>query len=170
MAQITVAAVQMTCTTDPAQNLAHAEELVRQAAAKGAQIVLLPELFERPYFCQERRYEYYDYALPVNENPAVQRFSKVCRNWNWLCQSAFMKRMASACSTVWPCWTPTAACWASTARPISRTTTITRKSFNFTPGNTGFKVFDTQYGRVGVGICWGPVVPGDGALPDHRRG
>ena len=45
MAQITVAAVQMTCTTDPAQNLAHAEELVRQAAAKGAQIVLLPELF-----------------------------------------------------------------------------------------------------------------------------
>ena len=63
MPQITVAAIQMACSADPAQNIAHAEELVRQAAVKGAQIVLLPELFERPYFCQERRYEYYSYAM-----------------------------------------------------------------------------------------------------------
>ena len=79
MAQTKVAAIQMTCGADPAQNLARAEELVRQAAAQGAQIVLLPELFERPYFCQERRYDYYDYALPVGKNPAVRRFSEVCR-------------------------------------------------------------------------------------------
>ena len=53
------------------------EELVRQAAAKGAEIVLLPELFERPYFCQERRYEYYEYAQTAEENPAVRHFSRV---------------------------------------------------------------------------------------------
>jgi len=59
------------------KNIAHAEELVRQAAAKGAEIVLLPELFERPYFCQERRYEYYEYAQTAEENPAVRHFSRV---------------------------------------------------------------------------------------------
>ena len=61
MRNVTVAAVQMKCSKSVEKNIAHAEELVRQAAAKGAEIVLLPELFERPYFCQERRYEYYEY-------------------------------------------------------------------------------------------------------------
>ena len=72
-----VSAIQMHCVEDPAQNLALAEQLVRKAAAEGGQIILLPELFERPYFCQERRYEYYAYATPVEENPAVQRLSAV---------------------------------------------------------------------------------------------
>ena len=67
----------MKCSKSVEKNIAHAEELVRQAAAKGAEIVLLPELFERPYFCQERRYEYYEYAQTVEENPAVRHFSRV---------------------------------------------------------------------------------------------
>ncbi|MBR6155654.1 MAG: N-carbamoylputrescine amidase, partial [Lachnospiraceae bacterium] len=62
MKKVTVAAVQMNCTTDVKENIAHAEKLVREAAGKGAQIILLPELFERQYFCQERRYDYYDFA------------------------------------------------------------------------------------------------------------
>ena len=66
MRNVTVAAVQMKCSKSVEKNIAHAEELVRQAAAKGAEIVLLPELFERPYFCQERRYEYYEYALRLS--------------------------------------------------------------------------------------------------------
>ena len=77
MRNVTVAAVQMKCSKSVEKNIAHAEELVRQAAAKGAEIVLLPELFERPYFCQERRYEYYEYAQTVEENPAVRHFSRV---------------------------------------------------------------------------------------------
>ena len=72
MPQTIVAAIQMTCAADPAENLARAEELVRQAAAQGAQIVLLPELFETQYFCQERNYEYYRLATPLSENPAVK--------------------------------------------------------------------------------------------------
>ena len=72
MRNVTVAAVQMKCSKSVEKNIAHAEELVRQAAAKGAEIVLLPELFERPYFCQERRYEYYEYAQTAEENPAVR--------------------------------------------------------------------------------------------------
>ena len=92
MPQTIVAAIQMTCAADPAENLARAEELVRQAAAQGAQIVLLPELFERPYFCQERRYEYYDYALPVSENPAVQRFSQVCQELDLVVPVSFYEK------------------------------------------------------------------------------
>ena len=133
----------MTCTTDPAQNLAHAEELVRQADAKGAQIVLLPELFERPYFCQERRYEYYDYALPVNENPAVQRFSQVCRELELVMPVSFYEKDGQRL------FNSVAMLDADgSLLGVYRKTHI-----------TGFKVFDTQYGRVGVGICWDQWFP-----------
>ena len=70
--KIKVAAIQMSCTRDVSENIAHAERLVRQAAADGANVILLPELFERQYFCQERRYDYYSYASPVDSNEAVQ--------------------------------------------------------------------------------------------------
>ena len=66
MRKVKTAAVQMRCEKQVQDNIAHAEELVRKAAAEGAQIILLPELFERPYFCQERRYEYYQYAQAGN--------------------------------------------------------------------------------------------------------
>ena len=77
MRKVKVAAVQMRCTRDVNANIANAEGLVRKAAADGAQIILLPELFERQYFCQERQYEYYEFAKPVEENDAVKHFAKV---------------------------------------------------------------------------------------------
>ena len=77
MRKVKVAAVQMRCTRDVNENIANAERLVRKAAADGAQIILLPELFERQYFCQERQYEYYEFAKPVEENDAVKHFAKV---------------------------------------------------------------------------------------------
>ena len=77
MRKVKVAAVQMRCTRDVNANIANAERLVRKAAGDGAQIILLPELFERQYFCQERQYEYYEFAKPVEENDAVKHFAKV---------------------------------------------------------------------------------------------
>ena len=62
MRKTTVAAIQMGCGSDVKENIEKASELIREAAAQGAQVILPPELFERPYFCQERRYEYYGYA------------------------------------------------------------------------------------------------------------
>ena len=76
---VTVAAVQMRCSTDVKENIEKADRLVREAAEKGAQIILLPELFERQYFCQERRYEYYAFAKEVAENDAVKHFSKLAK-------------------------------------------------------------------------------------------
>ena len=79
MGTVTVAAVQMRCTSRVEENIARAESLVREAAKEGAQIILLPELFEHPYFCQERRYEYYAFAKPVEENDAVRHFAGIAR-------------------------------------------------------------------------------------------
>ena len=81
MRNVRCAAVQMR-SRNVAENIEKAEVLVRQAAAEGAQVILLPELFERQYFCQERRYDYYQFATPVMENPAVryfQEFAPACR-------------------------------------------------------------------------------------------
>ena len=79
MRKVKVSAVQMKCTTDVWENIANAEKFVRQAKKDGANIVLLPELFERQYFCQERRYDYYNFAKPTLENDAVKHFSKLAQ-------------------------------------------------------------------------------------------
>ena len=79
MRKITVAAVQFSVPESREKSIEKAEKLTREAAEKGANIVLLPELFETPYFCQERRYEHYELALPIAENPAVKRFIEITR-------------------------------------------------------------------------------------------
>src|SRR5699024_3586098 len=150
----TVSVIQMRCVQDPAENLAHAEALVRQAAAQGGQVILLPELFERPYFCQERRYEYYDHALPVAENPAVQRLSAVAAELGVVLPVSFYEKDGTRLFN-------SIAMIDADGRVLGvyRKTHIPddhyyQEKFYFTPGNTGFKVWDTCYGRIGVGICW----------------
>src|SRR5690606_8898154 len=76
---VTVAATQMSCSWDRQANIAKAEQLVRQAAARGAQIILIQELFETPYFCQKPNPEYLQMATPTDENPAIAHFQKVAK-------------------------------------------------------------------------------------------
>ena len=154
-----VSAIQMHCVQDPAENLALAEQLVRQAVAEGGQILLLPELFERPYFCRERRYEYYAYATPVSENPAVQRLSKVAAELGVVLPVSFYEKEGTRL------FNSIAMIDADgTVMGVYRKTHIPddhyyQEKFYFTPGNTGFKVWDTRYGKVGVGICWDQWFP-----------
>ena len=159
MSEITIAAVQMKMTGSSAVNLAHAEAHVRGAAEQGAQIVLLPELFERPYFCQERRYEYLDYALAVSENPAVQRFRKVAAELGVVIPVSFYERDGNRL------YNSVAVIDADGGvRGVYRKTHIPddhfyQEKFYFSPGDTGFRVFETRFGRVGVGICWDQWFP-----------
>ncbi|HEN4835082.1 TPA: N-carbamoylputrescine amidase, partial [Klebsiella pneumoniae] len=74
---VTVAATQMACSWDRQANIANADRLVREAAAKGAQIILIQELFETPYFCQKPNPQYLQLATPVEQNPAIQHFQKL---------------------------------------------------------------------------------------------
>lgn len=159
MRNVTVAAVQMKCSKSVEKNIAHAEELVRQAAAKGAEIVLLPELFERPYFCQERRYEYYEYAQTAEENPAVRHFSRVAAELGIVIPVSFYEKEVNNT------YNSIAVLDADGKNlGIYRKTHIPddhyyQEKFYFTPGNTGFKVFDTRYGKIGIGICWDQWFP-----------
>ena len=159
MSSVKIAAIQMSCESNPDANIAHAEKLVRKAASEGSRIILLPELFERPYFCQERRYEYYEYATRTDENPAVQRFKNIARELNIVLPISFYEKdgtrlfnsiaMIDADGSIM-------GVYRKTHIPDDH---YYQEKFYFTPGNTGFKVWNTRYGNVGVGICWDQWFP-----------
>ncbi len=92
MRNVRVAAIQMQCAKDVATNIQTAERLVRQAAKQGAQIILLPELFERPYFCQERQYDYYQHAQSVTENTAIQHFKVIAKELQLVLPISFYEK------------------------------------------------------------------------------
>ncbi len=156
---VTVAAIQMQCSTLLEENLATAERMIRNAAAKGAQIILLPELFERPYFCQERRYEYYDYATPTLENPAVQLCMRLAKELAVVLPVSFYEKDGNCL------YNSVAVIDADgTLLGVYRKTHIPddhyyQEKFYFSPGNTGFRVWQTRYASIGVGICWDQWFP-----------
>lgn len=154
MRKIRVAAVQLRCSPSLKENLRHVEELVRSAAAQGAQLVLLPELWERPYFCQERRYEYYQYALPVEKNPAVQLGRSLAQELQIVLPISFFERDVNQLYNSIACIDAD-----GTVLGVYRKTHIPddhfyQEKFYFKPGDSGFKVFATRYGNIGIGICW----------------
>lgn len=161
---VTVAAVQMKCSTHVEENIAKADALVREAAEKGAQIILLPELFERQYFCQERRYEYYEFAKEVNENDAVKHFSALAKELSVVIPVSFYEKDVNRL------FNTVAVIDADGSNlGIYRKTHIPddhyyQEKFYFTPGDTGFRAFKTRYGTIGVGICW------DQWFPETARG
>lgn len=140
------------------QSIEKAEKLVRQAASQGAKLVLLPELFETKYFCQERRYEHYELALPTEENPAVKRFLEVSEELELVIPVSFYERSGNVL------YNSIAMLDCGKLLGVYRKTHIPddhfyQEKFYFTPGNTGFKVWDTSVGKVGVGICWDQWFP-----------
>ena len=159
MSLVKTAAIQLDCVADPAANLAHAEKLVRQAAADGAKIILLPELFERPYFCQERRYDYYAYATPVAENPAVKRLSAVAKELEVVLPVSFYEKDGTRLFNSIAMLDTDGSVMGVYRKTHIPDDHYYQEKFYFTPGNTGFKVWETRYGKVGVGICWDQWFP-----------
>lgn len=159
MRQVKVAALQFSCSRDVQENINKAEKMVREAADNDANIILLPELFERQYFCQEKRYDYYDYALPLEKNPAVNRFKEVAKELGVVIPVSFYERdidrlfntvaMIDADGSV-------LGIYRKTHIPDDH---FYQEKFYFTPGDTGYKVFDTRFGCIGVGICWDQWFP-----------
>ena len=149
----------MACSPDPAESLARAERAIRKAAADGAQIILLPELFERQYFCQERRYEYYAFAQKTEDNPAVSRCMALAAELGVVLPVSFYERDGSRL------YNSAAVIDADgTLLGVYRKTHIPddhyyQEKFYFSPGNTGFRVWQTRYAAIGVGICWDQWFP-----------
>lgn len=159
MKNVTVAAVQMYCNRSRQENIDAAEKLVRQAAGQGAQVILLPELFETWYFCQERNYASYKLATEVEKNPAILRFKEVAKELKIVLPISFFEREGNVT------YNSVAMIDADgSVLGVYRKTHIPddhfyQEKFYFTPGNTGFRVWDTAYGKIGVGICWDQWFP-----------
>lgn len=160
MRKVTVAALQMQCTNSVEENIRKAEVLTRQAAAQGAQIILPSELFERPYFCQERRYEYYDYAKKTEDNDAVKHMQALAKELSVVIPVSFYElgnnRQLFNTVAVIDADGTILGTYRKTHIPDDH---YYQEKFYFTPGDTGFKTFKTAYGQIGVGICWDQWFP-----------
>ena len=156
---VVVAATQMACGWDRSENIRTAERLVREAKGQGAQIVLLQELFETPYFCQDQKQELFGLAAPADENPAVLHFQELAAELELVLPISFFERANNAH------YNSIAILDADGKRlGIYRKSHIPdgpgyREKFYFNPGDTGFKTWKTRYGRIGVGICWDQWFP-----------
>jgi N-carbamoylputrescine amidase len=156
---VRVAATQCAFTDDLAANVAQVEALVREAAAKGAQVILPSELFEGVYFCREEKDAFFDWAKPVDGHPTITRFQKLAKELGVVIPVSFFERDGHAF------YNSLAMIDADgTMLGVYRKSHIPdgpgyEEKFYFRPGNTGFKVWDTRFGRLGVGICWDQWYP-----------
>jgi N-carbamoylputrescine amidase len=159
MAEVVVAVTQMACTVDEEENLDRAEGLVRQAAGQGARIILLQELFTGPYFCKDQLPEHFGLAREAADSPVVSRMAGLARELGVVLPVSFFEKANQA-------YFNSLAMVDADGRimGVYRKTHIPdgpgyQEKYYFSPGDTGFKVWETRYGRVGVGICWDQWFP-----------
>ncbi len=159
MREVTVAATQMACTWDTEANVARAEGLVREAAGRGAQIVLIQELFETPYFPVEEKAELFSLARPAQGHPTIERMAALARELEVVLPVSFFERAGNAHFNA-----------IAVVDADGSVLGIYRKShipdgpgyeekFYFNPGDTGFRTWKTRYANVGVAICWDQWFP-----------
>ncbi len=157
--EITVAATQMACSWDSAANLDRAEGLVREAAARGAQVILLQELFETPYFCPDQKQELFSLARPFAENPVIARFSALAKELGVVLPVSFFERANNAHYNALAMVDADGAVLGLYRKSHIPDGPGYQEKFYFNPGDTGFRVWDTAYGRLGAGICWDQWFP-----------
>ena len=157
--KVTVAATQFACGWDREANLAKAESLVREAAARGAQIILLQELFETPYFCIEQDVRHLRLASPLDQCPAVRRLAPLARELGVVLPVSFFEKANNAYfNSVAIVDADGAILGIYRKAHIPNGPGYQEKTY-FSPGDTGFRVWQTRYGRIGVGICWDQWFP-----------
>ena len=149
----------MSCGESPAQNTAKAKAMARRAAKDGARIILLPELFERPYFCKTQRAEFYEYALSADENPAVRAFQKLAAELSAVLPVSFYERAGNALfNSLAIIGADGAICGIYRKSHIPDGPGYQEK-FYFSPGDTGFRAWKTAHGKIGAAICWDQWFP-----------
>ena len=155
----TVAAIQCALDGARADNIVRVENHVRSAAAQGAQVVLPPELFEGPYFCREESGDWFSEARSVEDDEAVARMQDVAMELGVVVPVSFFERAGQAY------YNSVAIVDADgTVLGVYRKSHIPdgpgyEEKFYFRPGDTGFRVWRTRFGTIGVGICWDQWFP-----------
>lgn len=159
MRKVKVAATQMSCTWDIDDNIRKAEALVRQAAAEGAQVILLQELFETPYFCQKEKAEYYQYATELESNKAIRHFKQIAKELEVVLPISFYEKKNYARYNALAMIDADGEILGTYRKSHIPDGPGYEEKFYFNPGDTGFKVWNTRYGKIGVGICWDQWYP-----------
>ena len=154
MRKITVAITQMASENDWAKNCDKAERLTREAAARGAKLILLQELFDGDYFCIEQHARFLNQAHELDRHPTVKRFAALAKELGVVLPVSVFERAGNAHYN-----TTVIVDADGTELGFYRKSHIPdgrgyQEKFYFSPGDTGFKVWDTGVGRIGLGICW----------------
>ena len=154
-----VGLVQMSCTPDPERNLAHAIDMVRDAAGQGAQVVCLPELFQTQYFCQREDAALFDLAEPIPGATTTQ-LSQVARQQGiTLIASLFEKRALGVYHNTAAVFDADGTLKGTYRKMHIPDDPLYYEKFYFTPGDLGYRAFETQAGKIGTLVCWDQWYP-----------
>jgi N-carbamoylputrescine amidase len=156
---VTVAAAQFACTEDRVENLARAERVVREAAGQGANIILIQELFETPYFCKGHDPKHFSIAQPIADNPAVKRFQTLARELDVVLPASVYERAGNAFYNSIAIIDAGGELLGTYRKSHIPESPGYHEKFYFSPGDTGFKVWRTKFGTIGVAICWDQWFP-----------
>ena len=159
MSTVTVAATQMACSWDRGANMARAEKLIREAARRGAQVILIQELFETPYFCMDHASRHFGMAKPLEGHPAVEHFRGLARELDVVLPVSVFERANNVFYNSVVMLDAGGAVLGSYRKSHIPEGTGYHEKFYFSPGDTGFKVFDTKFAKLGVAICWDQWFP-----------
>ncbi len=159
MSKVTVAATQMACSWDRDANMARAEKLIRAAAAQGANIILIQELFETPYFCKDHSPRHFDLAKPLAQHPAVEHFRSLARELGVVLPVSVFERANRAFYNSLVMVDADGAVLGSYRKSHIPEGPGYHEKFYFSPGDTGFQVFDTRFAKIGAAICWDQWFP-----------
>ena len=157
--KVKVAATQMSCSWELEENISNAKNMIVEAAKQGANIILLQELFQSPYFCIEYDEKIFELAQTFENNKVLAEMSALCRELDVVLPISYFEKSNNA--------------YFNSVAVIDSDGTILgnyRKShipdaagylekYYFNPGNTGFKVWNTNFGKIGIGICWDQWFP-----------
>ncbi|CAK4867130.1 unnamed protein product [Aphanomyces euteiches] len=149
----------MSCSSNIDENISKAEKLVREAAAQGAQIIQLQELFETPYFCQKQKSDYYAYATELEQNKAINHFKKIAKELQVVLPISFYEKKNNARYNSLAVIDADGEVLGKYRKSHIPDGPGYEEKFYFNPGDTGFKVWNTRYAKIGVGVCWDQWYP-----------
>ena len=156
---VTVAATQMSCSRDSKANITNAKKLISKAASEGAQIILIQELFESVYFCCLNKTEEFNMARPFENNPLLQEMAELAKELSVVLPISFFEKDNNTFYNSLSVIDADGSISAPYRKSHIPDGPGYEEKYYFHPGNTGFKVFETQYAKIGVGICWDQWFP-----------
>ena len=159
MREVTVAATQMACSNEIDKNVSNAEKLVRQAASEGAQIILIQELFESQYFCMDQKEELFELSKPFENHPTIKKFSELAKELKVVLPVSFFEKANRAHYNSVAIVDADGNVLGKYRKSHIPDGPGYQEKFYFNPGDTGFKVWNTKYAKIGVGICWDQWFP-----------